>query len=125
MSLYTKLAQFGPGIEPIVTGHQYTAASDTQVGVLGNTERILSSILGTLTVLGSIFFMIYFFAAAIMWLSSGSDSSKLTKARDQMVQAILGLIILVSSYTIIGLIGQVVGIDILNVSDQIENLLAL
>lgn len=122
---FTKLAQFGPGFTPITPNNSYTAGSNTEAGVLANTDTILSAILGTLTILGSVFFIVYFLAAALMWLTSGTDSGKLGKARDQMIQAVIGLVVLVSSYTVIGLVGQIVGIDILNVSGLVRDLLTL
>lgn len=120
-TVFTKLAQFGTGIEPIVQGHPYTQDSNSNDYVVGNVEQIISTILGVLTVLGGVFFIIYFFAAAIMWVTAGGDSGKITKARDQMVQGILGLVILVSAYTVIGLAGQIVGLDLLDLGGQLTN----
>lgn len=122
-AVVTKLAQFGQGIEPIVQNHPYTDGSNDNVRVLENTEQIISTILGILTILGGIFFIIYFFAAAIMWVTSGSDSGKLTKARDQMIQGVLGLVILVTSYIIIGIVGEILGFNILDLGAQIQNVL--
>ena len=62
-----------------------------------------------------------FFYGAFRWITGGDDSAKIQKARDQMVQGVLGLIIMIAGYAIIGLIGEMVGIDILNPAEQIRN----
>ena len=125
LPLYTLVAQFGDGIEPIVPDSRYTDDSNVDTEVLGNVEYIISNILGVLTVLGTIFFIVYFITGAISWISAGGDSSKIGKARDQMVHAVLGLVVLVSSYIIIGLIGQVLGIEIFNIGETVDTLLPL
>lgn len=78
-----------------------------------NIEAIISNVFGFLTIIGAIFFVVYFIIAALEWISAGGDSGKLTTARNKMMQGILGLIILVAAYGIIGLIGSVFGIELL------------
>jgi len=58
-------------------------------------------------VVGALIVFFYFIWGAIEWIVAGGDSGKLNKARDRMVQSVIGLIILVSSATIIGFIGRV------------------
>jgi len=87
-----------------------------------NLELFISNIIGFLTVLGGIFFVVQFVLAAFNWITSGGDSSKIQKARDKMVQGALGLIVVIASYALIGLIGSIIGLDLLNVGKQIENL---
>jgi len=50
---------------------------------------------------GSLMVIIFFVWGSILWISGGDDAAKIGKARDKMVQAVIGLIILVSSFTII------------------------
>ncbi len=57
-------------------------------------------------VIGAIIVFIYFIWGSIEWIVAGGDSGKLNKARDRMVQSVIGLIILVSSATIIGFLGR-------------------
>lgn len=96
------------------------AADSTQV--LSTFETVISNALGLLTVLAGLFFIMTFFLAAFKWLSAGGDSGKVQKARDEMVQAVLGLIIVVAAYAIIGLIGTIVGINILQPAKTIMEL---
>ena len=101
----------------------YSAGSAKGVDeATANLELFISNIIGFLTVLGGIFFVVQFVLAAFNWITSGGDSSKIQKARDKMVQGALRLIVVIASYALIGLIGSIIGLDLLNVGKQIENL---
>lgn len=89
---------------------------------LGGLEIFISRLIGLITAIGGIVFVFMFLYGAIKWISAGGDSSKVEKARDTMVQGVVGLIIMVGAYGIIGLVGTIVGIDILNPADQIEQI---
>jgi hypothetical protein len=112
MNTNTLLAQFGNGFEPVAP--VLTGESNTNDGVLSNLESIISTGLGILTVLGGIFFLFYFFTATYKILTAGGDSAKLGQAWQQIIHGVLGLLILVAGYAIVGLIGSIVGIEILN-----------
>jgi hypothetical protein len=56
--------------------------------------------------IGAIMVLVYFVWGAIDWISAAGDSGKLEKARQKMTQSALGLIILVSSFTLIAFLGQ-------------------
>lgn len=120
MKISTQLAQFGGGFQPVAT--KLTGDSATNEGVLKNLESAISLVLGILTIIGSLFFLVYFFTAAYKIIMAGGDSSKLSSAWQQMVYSILGLIILVTGYFIVGLIGSIVGIDILNPAEMIKTI---
>lgn len=48
----------------------------------------------------------YFVWGAIDWIAAGGESGKLEKARQKMTQSALGMIVLVSSFTIIAFVSQ-------------------
>ncbi len=67
--------------------------------------------------IGALIVIIYFIWAAIDWIAAGGDSSKVAKARNKITQAVIGLVLLVSSFVIIGYISQLFfgnNFDILN-----------
>ncbi len=71
----------------------------------------------TLITAGGISVIFFFIWGALRWIMAGGDSGKIQKARDQMVQAAIGLILLVTSFVIIGFISQLLfgeNFDILN-----------
>lgn len=116
-------AQFGDrGLEPPFA-NQYTENITVDNTALTTFERLISNMLGLLTVLGVLIFIVYFMLGAIGWITAGGDSSKISKARDQMMQGALGLVVLVALYAVIGLISSIVGINILNPAEMLETLI--
>jgi len=74
---------------------------------------LISAIITTLTVIGGIAFVIYFFVGALKWITAGGDKGKVAEAQSGMTQGAIGLIAIVSSYFIVGIVGAVLGLDIL------------
>jgi hypothetical protein len=117
-----KLAQTSLGSFKPVVDNSLTKGSDT-TAVLTNLETFISQLLGILTVVASIFFIVNMALAALNWITAGGDSGKIQKARDAMVQNVVGLIIVVGSYGVIGLIGQIVGLNILRPAEVLQTLI--
>jgi len=114
MTISTLLAQQANfGSNPVQAPSEVYAA-DLTSDVLTQLESLISTALGFMTVIGSLYFIFFFFLAALKWLTAGGDSGKVQKARDEMIQGVMGLIVIVAAYGVIGLIGSIVGIDILN-----------
>ncbi len=84
------------------------------------TGRFLSTVIGTMTTFGSLAFVIYFFVGAIKWITAGGDKNKVAEAQSQMTQGAIGLIAMVASYFIVGLVGNILGLDILNPIQQLQ-----
>lgn len=74
----------------------------------------ISALVTTITITGSLSFVIYFTIGAIKWITAGGDKGKVAEAQSQMTQGAIGLIALVASYFVIGIVGAVLGLDILN-----------
>lgn len=77
-------------------------------------STLLSQLIGTITVVGGLAFVIFFTVGGLKWLTSGGDKGKVTEAQTQMTQAAIGLIAMAASYFIAGIVGGVLGINIFN-----------
>ena len=86
-----------------------------------NLEKILSTIIGFLTIVGGIFFIMYFITGALSWSTAGGKPDKVEEAKTRMTNAAIGLIIVVAAYSVIYIISKVLGLDILNVGTLIKN----
>lgn len=75
------------------------AASDGSIFV-----NYLVSLWETIINIGGLLVLFYFVWGAIEWITAGGDSGKLEKARLRMMHAVVGLLILVSSFVILGYI---------------------
>jgi hypothetical protein len=106
-------------IKPINDGRN---PIDESGDFLGSLETYIGDIIGAITILATLFFIVYAFLAAFEWITSGGDSGKVAKAKDRLIWSTLGLILMVAAYMIVGLIGSLVGIDILNPADLINSI---
>lgn len=91
-------------------------------GFTESLELYVSDIIGAITVLAVLFFIVYSFLAAYEWVTAGSDSGKVEKAKNRFIWSTLGLILIVTAYAIVGLIGSLVGISILNPGELFQNI---
>lgn len=57
--------------------------------------------------LGALAVIAYFIWGAIEWITAGSDSKKTEQARQRMTNAVIGLVILVSSFTLLSFISKI------------------
>lgn len=113
----TQLAQIGR-IEPITEAR--APLGDEREHFTSSLETYVSDILGIITVLAALFFIVHAFLAAFQWVTSGGDSGKVTKARERLTWSTLGLVLIVATYSILGLIGGLIGFSILEVGEMIE-----
>ncbi|MDH5533401.1 MAG: hypothetical protein OEX81_03175 [Candidatus Pacebacteria bacterium] len=101
----------------IVTKAQ-AAVTNPAIGELGDEAAAVSAKEGTLftsyflriwngvITIGALMVIVYFLWGSIGWITAGGDSAKIQKSRDRMVQAVIGLILLVGSFTLLGFISS-------------------
>jgi hypothetical protein len=82
-------------------------------------ETFLTVFLGFFTIVGGLMFLLYFVFAALQWLSTGGDKGKVEGAKTQMTNAALGLVVVILSQFIISIVGNVLGLQILNPASAI------
>jgi hypothetical protein len=113
--IYAASVDLGGGLEGPGTFQKGLGDGATKTG------DYLSAIVTTLTVVGGLAFVIFFILGGLKWITSGGDKGKTSEAADQMVHAAMGLIVIVAAYFIIGIIGGVLGLDILNPFATLKN----
>jgi len=85
-------------------------------------NSLFTMLLGIFTIIGGLTFLIYFIVGGLGWITAGGDSAKVDKAKATMTNGAIGLIIVVASYGIIWIVGQVLGLDILDPATLINQL---
>ena len=98
------------GVGPFGFENQTVSGATTQTQ-LGS---ILSVLVTTMTVIGGLAFVIFFTLGGLKWLTSGGDKTKVQEAQTQMTEGVIGLVAIVAGLFITGIVGGVLGIDILN-----------
>ncbi|MBW7955134.1 hypothetical protein H3C66_00205 [Patescibacteria group bacterium] len=126
MMLPTLLAQanLGGGFTP--PGGENTtfvpSNLDSAEGVFTTGSNLISYVFTFLTVFAGIMFLYQFIRGALAWISAGGDQKKISEARDMITQGVIGLVIVIAAYSIIGLISTVLGLDLLNPGQQLLEL---
>lgn len=105
-----KIAASGPGggiINPLVN---VSSGSDSTTFF----PELITNVITLLLIGGVLIFFFYFIFGAIKWISSGGDKGKVESARGTIAQALIGLVILFSTFAIVELIGNIFGVNILS-----------
>lgn len=88
-----------------------TAKSDAGAG-FSALSRVISIIIGFITLTAGIYFLFQIIVGGVGWMSSTGDKNKLQQAQDRMTNAFIGLVIVVGAYAITWVVGNVFGLDI-------------
>jgi len=89
--------------------------SELDIGIaVGYFTQIISNIIGVITIIAGIWFVFMFIMGGFSFLTAGGDSKKMGEATAKITTALIGLIVVVSAYAIISLIGALLGFDILH-----------
>lgn len=89
----------------------------------GEFNRIIGVFLGFMTIAAGIWFLFQFITAGFGWMSAGGDKNKTEEAWHKITNSMIGLIIVVSAWILVGVIGSVVGLDILNPGKMFNQLI--
>jgi len=104
----------GEGLGPFAK----STANPVQTIVTG-----ISGVIGFLTILAAIWFLMQFLIGGIAWISSAGDKNKLTEARERLTNALIGLLIVVAGWAVLAIAGQFFGwTDILNPTGILEKI---
>lgn len=80
----------------------------------GLFNQIISILIGLMTVIAAVYFLIQFFIGAIEVMMSSGDKALLEKAQKKLRYAIIGILVVVAAIFFARLLGAVFGLDILN-----------
>ena len=118
-SVYLFVLSFLAVFFPSVTFAQETIQiKPPSVGL--NTETKLGTIIGNMIsiimVAGAIFVLVMLVIGAFQWITSGGEKEGVSKARERIINALIGLVILSIAFVLAKVVGSVVGINLSNVT---------
>jgi hypothetical protein len=90
--------------------------------IMDMLRKFIETLIGFLTIIAGIYFVFQFIFGAYAWITAGGETNKLKEAREKILNAILGLIIIIAAVFLVDLIGFLIGINILSPAEQIINL---
>lgn len=82
--------------------------------------KIISNIIGVMTICAGIWFIFQFIVGAYGWLTAGGDKAGIQSAQQRITNAFIGLTVVVAAYAIIWIIGELLGFEILHPEELIE-----
>lgn len=102
----------GPGINP----NKYGNSAQT-------LEKIVSQIIGVLTVIAVIWFIIQIIFAGYSFISSQGDPKVMEASRKRLTEGVLGLVIVVVAVGLASLLATLAGIpNILSIDSMLSNM---
>lgn len=105
--IFSALAQI---TNPVIGELGKPTAGETSIA------KIIATVIRVLVVFGAIMMLLQLFRGATSWITSSGKSENLEKARNEIIHAISGMIILVAVVAIVALLGGIFGIDLLNLN---------
>lgn len=101
------------------------------VGDIGKVEgngvpqfaKFISTIIGVLTVVGIVWFIIQFMSGALGIITSGGDKAGLESAKKKITTSLIGLVVVLIAVVLIRLVGSFIGVDFLNFGNLYNSLL--
>ena len=84
--------------------------------------KALSSIIGVMTIVAGIWFIVQFVIAGYNFISAGGKPDEIQKAQQKIINSFIGIAIVVAAIFVLSLIGHLLHVDFLNIPEAIKNL---
>lgn len=91
-------------------------------GAPSNFSALFAVIVSILFVVATLLFFFYFLFGAIKWITSSGDAQKLEEARNAILQALIGLIVLFALFAILRVIETLFQVDLININLELIRL---
>lgn len=114
----------GEGLGPIADFICNLNPGDSQAGekVGERLNSVISGIVGFLTIVAALWFLIQFILAGFNWISAGGDKHNIEMARNKMANSLIGILVVVAAVVIVGLLGKILGLNILDPGALIQTI---
>lgn len=78
--------------------------------------KFIGGVIGTMVLLAAIAAFVFLITGGLQWISSGGDKAKLETARNRIINAIVGLVIIASVWAIASLVFPALGLTFPGIS---------
>jgi hypothetical protein len=112
-SILTLVALMGIRNKAIAAGFCPTDQKLAGLCTTPDADTLFNTILTYLLIIGALVAIIFLIWGGIKWITSGGDKAKVESARNTIIGAIIGLIVVFASFLIINLVAK----TLFNVSD--------
>jgi len=98
---------------PLIKGTLQNLFEAPDVAIL--FSELLPNIIGLILVFGAVAFFFMLLWGAVSWIISGGDKAHIESAKARITSALIGLVLMLSTFAIVKLIEAFFGIDILSI----------
>lgn len=95
----------------IVRAQDWNALEDTDVATIGSLEGLFSNLVTGIVSLAGVAVFVMILVSGFSFLFAGGDPKKLEQARGTFTNAVIGLVIIVTAYLILRIIGVFTGTE--------------
>lgn len=89
----------------------------------GQLTNAFSSVIGLLTIIGGLYFIIQIIMGGYTFINSQGKPDKLEEAQKKLTNSFIGLFVVVAAYFLLGLAGDLLHVDFFDLETQIENIM--
>lgn len=86
-------------------------------------EKIVSNVIGFITVVAGLAFVVYSVLAGLTWITAREESERISKSKQMLTNALVGLAIVASSWALTGVLQTVFGFDILHLQALLDSMI--
>jgi len=85
-------------------------------------DKILSVVIAVITVLAGLWFLFTLVIGGIGIITAADNKQALEEARKKITTGLIGLVVVIAAIFLADLIGEIIGLDILNAGPTLQNL---
>ena len=93
----------------VVYAAELSRLGDGDVATIGSLETLFSNVVNVVIALAAVGLFLMFIVGGFSFLFSGGDQKKLEQARGTLTNAIIGIVVIVTAYLILRIIGAFTG----------------
>lgn len=99
-------------INPVLSGTLGSGGNSTSGS---NIASLIGTFIRTMVIIGGLGFALYFLLGATKWITSGGDKGKVEEAKQEILNAVTGLVILLAFFAVSAFLNDVLKINLLNI----------
>jgi hypothetical protein len=78
--------------------------------------KLISNMVGALFIAGFLLALVFLLIGGFSWITSGGDKAKLEKARDEITNSLIGIVVVAAAWAIAVLVAKFFGLDLTNLT---------
>lgn len=97
-----------------IGGTPIQAPAGIPTGGIAENHALLSNTITFFIVIAVIMTLAFLIWGGVLWITSGGDKAKLQAARNRIIAAIIGLVLVFLSFAIVNIVGYMFGVNLLS-----------